>query len=603
MLQRLNALLNAAQTLSSSLKIEEILDSMIQEIRNIMDLTDAILIFLYDEEQGALVPYRTYGILASKAAALRIVPGETIAGKVFETKHSILLPTCETSRQAMSTMSSQNLKAYQDSLGAPIYPESIICAPMLYRDKCLGVITIDRFIPDTPYTEVDAQIFESVANLAGAAIANSQMYQQLNLAHEQLSHSVAINKTLAVASLRGQGLKQVCETLSEMLACHIAIYNENLELVSYNHDFRWHVKDFSQELQSLLPQFPVSVSSLKPSRCTLSGLSAYIVPISDGLLFSGYAVYAGFPASSFSLIENVNEISGLLLAIELMRLEREQQLKEEFIGESLNALLEGHSDEQVLSRLQKLSPTLNQGNHVIVIMELSLPDRSGMPDSNELMALKRLQRILIHRISFHNPRPIYTYKDKDLIALYPFPASVSGQKIYQTIQAFYKELQASLPLKDFGFFVSCGRVAKCLDELPQSLTDARLGLQYLDTVSGQRQIIFFHQLGIRKLLFQHSREELQGYVQDILSPVLLHDENHHSDFIKTLEVFTQHQRSVKDTIAALSIHKNTLNYRLKKIRELLSMDSVTGPSWSDIELALDIKAYLEETKSGGIPGH
>jgi len=45
MIQRLNALLNAAQTICASLKLEEILESLIQEIRNIMEQTDAILIF------------------------------------------------------------------------------------------------------------------------------------------------------------------------------------------------------------------------------------------------------------------------------------------------------------------------------------------------------------------------------------------------------------------------------------------------------------------------------------------------------------------------------------------------------------------------------
>lgn len=608
MLERLNALLNAAQTICSSLDIEEILESLALEIRNIMEQTDAILIFSYDEETDKLVPCHTYGLSSQEAGQIRISPGETIAGTVFETRKSILLPTRQAVRQAMRTMSSHNLKAYQGSLGAPIYPESAICVPLLYRNDCLGVITIDRFIPDTPYTVADAQVFESIANLASTAIANSRMYQQahenwkilsdlneqLRIAHEQLGHSIAINKALAVTSLRGQGLKTICCKLSEMLHSHTVILSDSLELLACNDAFMEQAQAFSASLAGQLTPLPPDASA-GPYTCSVCDLVSYVVPISDGTIFSGYAVFADYPEENFSLIESVSSMACLLLAIELMSREREHQLKEEFIGESLNALLKGNLDTRLLRRLQTISPCIGQGKSLLVLMDTTLSSRMELPDSQDLLSFRRLQKKLLHQISFHVPRPIYTKKDTSIIVLYTFPSHWKDEKIYNHIQELYTDLQKGLTALPAPLRISCGRVVDSFTDLPQSLTDARLGIQYLQTLTSSPPIVFYPQLGIRKLLFRHDNHDLEHFYLDVLGPVILYDREHNTELLPTIQAFKQCHHSLLQTASALNIHKNTLTYRIRKVRDLLKLEHEFGRQWSDVELALDIRDYLDET--------
>lgn len=610
MIQRLNALLNAAQTICSSLKIEEILERLIQEICNIMEKTDAILVFLYDEELNLLVPYRTYGLDSSKADLLRIAPGETIAGKVLQTKRSILLTSREAAIQAMSTMTGENLKAYHSSLGQPVYPESVVCTPMLYRNECLGVITIDRFIPDMPYTESDVQVFESIASLASTALANSRMYrqaheswqmmsdlnEQLKNTHHQLNHAIAINKALAVTSLRGQGLETICNTLSHMLETNIIICNDSQERIAYNESFREHVELFSNALQTDSRIFSVAGNTLKPYLCRVGGLRTYLCPISDGNVLFGYAVFTGYREEDFSLIQNASGLSCLLLAIELMRLEREQQIREEYISESLNELLKGHLDGRLLKRLQEISPDIGRGKYIIILMDLEQTNSLNMPEGKELIQSKRFQRLLLKKISFHVPRPIYTRKDNSIIALYTFSRSYPDSRIYEDIRTLYTELQKELYSDTVRLHISCGRVAENVEHLPDSMTDARMGMQYLHAVPGSRSILFFHQLGLRKLLFRHNQEELEQFYRDILEPVLCYDHEKKADLIKTIEQFKQCGHSVQHTAGKLNIHKNTLNYRIRKIKELLGGENGFEPSWSDIELAVDIKKFLEEIR-------
>lgn len=610
MIQRLNALLNAAQTICSSLKLEEILESLIQEIRNIMEQTDAILIFLFDDDRNLLIPYSTYGIDPAEAGQILIAPGETIAGTVFATKRIILLTTREESVQAMGTMTPENLRAYHSSLGRPVYPESVICVPLLYRNECLGVITIDRFIPDMPYTEADAQMFESIANLASTAIANARLYQkthenwrvmsslneQLRTTHEQLNHAIAINKALAVTSLRGQGLETICNTLAQMLGTDIIIYNDSQEVIACNESSEEKLEAFRTALQKDSRIFTVTGTTLKPYICKICGASTYLSPISDGNLLFGYAVFTGYQEEYFSLIQNASGLSCLLLAIELMRLEREQQIREEYIGESLNALLKGHMDTHLLRRLQDISPDIGRGKYIPVLIEAELDAGPGIADSRELLRLKQLRRTILRNIVLHSPRPIYAHKDSSLVVLYSFPDSSTDNRIYEYIRKQYTMLRESIPSLGLRLHISCGRVAGSVEQLPDSMADARMGMQYLHTVSGEQNILFFHQLGIKKILFRHNQEELEQFYRDVLDPVIRYDLEKNADLIKTIECFKKCQHSVGQTARELNIHKNTLNYRIRKIRELLGDENDFGPQWSDIELALDIKNFIEETR-------
>ena len=382
MQQHLTALLNATQTISSSLKIDDILENLTEEIRTIVNQIDAIFIFLFDKTSNTLVLHNTYGITRSNTPVLQIAPGEGIAGTVFRNKELMLLTTQKDVIPTMRSMNPESLNSYLASLDIPMYPESVICVPMLYQDECLGVITVDRFIPDLPYTQEEAKVLESIARLASVSIAYSSMYQQLKQAHEQLNYSIAINKALAMTSMHGQGLGSFCENLSDLLDTHIVIYNEFLEPLSSNETFREQLSIFTPNLQNYLLSDELQASSSKPFSCFIDGRNVYIAPIQgDAFSFGYYAVYTGYSLDHFNLIKSVNEISILLFAVELMRIERENQIKETMIGESLNSLLEGHPDSQILIQLQKKSPNISDGKHLLVLMDFTTNNES-CSDSN-----------------------------------------------------------------------------------------------------------------------------------------------------------------------------------------------------------------------------
>lgn len=90
-------------------------------------------------------------------------------------------------------------------------------------------------------------------------------------------------------------------------------------------------------------------------------------------------------------------------------------------------------------------------------------------------------------------------------------------------------------------------------------------------------------------------EEATALVKQYLSPLLAHDEQHQSDLLPTLQAFLANQRSWQKTASALTVHRQTVLYRVRKIEQL------TGRSLaetSDIaELWIALKAH--ELLAGG----
>ena len=73
-----------------------------------------------------------------------------------------------------------------------------------------------------------------------------------------------------------------------------------------------------------------------------------------------------------------------------------------------------------------------------------------------------------------------------------------------------------------------------------------------------------------------------GLVHPAVSGLLAYDREHHTEFARTLQVYLAKERSQSRTADALHLHRNTLTYRLQRIRELLDCD----PDDDDVRLHL-----------------
>lgn len=99
--------------------------------------------------------------------------------------------------------------------------------------------------------------------------------------------------------------------------------------------------------------------------------------------------------------------------------------------------------------------------------------------------------------------------------------------------------------------------------------------------------IYYEDMGVYKILMNVSDDEiLNDYIENSIQPLIDYDKKNNMDTVKILRTYLEHNGSVQETADILFVHRNTINYRLNKIRELTGMDL------SDFKCRLQLQTAL-----------
>ena len=133
------------------------------------------------------------------------------------------------------------------------------------------------------------------------------------------------------------------------------------------------------------------------------------------------------------------------------------------------------------------------------------------------------------------------------------------------------------------------------DELPVAYKRA-LSAKRTARLSGKK-LIFYGEDGIYGLMRSVSEtQEAIDFSKRILDPIIEYDAKNHSDYLETLRVYLSSDGSVQETSERLGIHRNTVNNKIRFIKENfgLSFDYV-GIAEMIAALAIDeLSKYKKE---------
>lgn len=130
----------------------------------------------------------------------------------------------------------------------------------------------------------------------------------------------------------------------------------------------------------------------------------------------------------------------------------------------------------------------------------------------------------------------------------------------------------------------------------ESYDQARRAIQVAGLVSGYGPTASWEDLGVYSLLVHLPLEQLTS---EALHPGLrrLLEQDTSGALVKTLEVYLDHAADVRSTVAALSIHRTSLYYRLTRIEELTGLRLSDGGERLAVHLGLKLARL-----SGRLPG-
>ena len=86
-------------------------------------------------------------------------------------------------------------------------------------------------------------------------------------------------------------------------------------------------------------------------------------------------------------------------------------------------------------------------------------------------------------------------------------------------------------------------------------------------------MLSYANMGIYKLLMSiEEREILEEYYEKTIQPLIEFDNQNDSDLATVLQIYLKHNGSVKETADELYVHRNTVNYKLNRISEILNLN-------------------------------
>jgi DNA-binding PucR family transcriptional regulator len=138
--------------------------------------------------------------------------------------------------------------------------------------------------------------------------------------------------------------------------------------------------------------------------------------------------------------------------------------------------------------------------------------------------------------------------------------------------------------------IGIGRDFPTVDQLPESyrqaMTAALLGSRRL----GGNLVLHFDDLGIHRIL--HVLEQSEEPLPDGLTRLIAYDQRRKSSLLQTLRVYLDVMGRGSIAAERLFLHRNSLEYRIKRIEQILDGD-LSDP---ELRLTLEIGMRLHELK-------
>jgi DNA-binding PucR family transcriptional regulator len=396
--------------------------------------------------------------------------------------------------------------------------------------------------------ESDQFLLQVLAQQAGVALANARLHtrereqaEQLRVTNLALQHTMKIHDTLTRVALEGQGQEGIAQAVYELTGCPAAVEDRFGNLLA------WagpgcpdsYPKDTPERRDSLLRRAMRASGPIREKRRVFSvarfgGAAVGVLVLHD-------------PDGTAEEAERVTiQHATTVLTMEFARLqtlaEAEARLRSGLVVE----LIEGADLPLALSHAQALSYDLGRPHRVVVV-----EGHHGDDQADDFFhAVRRAAR---------------EARVGSLLAARP-----GGAVILADAEALWEKLRAALAAEWHGAECRIGVGGRrCRpEEFPHSYQEAQLALKIQQAVGGRQHLTLFDDLGAYQVLATaQNSPSLERFVREWLGTLMEYDATHGAQLVMTLSEYLE-CGNYDATAKVLSVHRNTLKYRLRRIREV-----------------------------------
>ncbi len=174
--------------------------------------------------------------------------------------------------------------------------------------------------------------------------------------------------------------------------------------------------------------------------------------------------------------------------------------------------------------------------------------------------------------------------------------------------ALVKEIQPGIDSKDLAklassivdtlsseFYTHCvvgiGTPVEGVKDLARSFKEAQVALEVGKVFDTERNIVRYDNLGIARLIYQLPTTLCEMFLKEVFQKGSIDSLDHETLF--TIQRFFENNLNVSETSRKLFVHRNTLVYRLEKIKKITGLDLREFEDAIVFKVALMVKKYLD----------
>jgi sugar diacid utilization regulator/putative methionine-R-sulfoxide reductase with GAF domain len=577
--RELGFLVRLAQAAASTQKPDELLALIIREATSAMG-TDVCSLYLVVPPGRDMLLTATNGLNENMVGKVRMRVGEGITGWVAETRQPAAVPD----------VGRDPHWKWVPGLDEDRF-HSMLSVPIESGPRLVGVLNAQA-AERREFNAGDIDFLRAIAGQVAGILERSELQRRLEaqLAEIQLSHD--IHERFTKLSLDGAGTPAILEAVGALAGGPAALYSTD----------GYRVRGMGHTAESLPARIhvppPVAHGSAREVRISVGrpARPIDIVPVRAGadvlgLLGVGLDDRADQLADAqgrLRALEHGSTVLALELSKERATAEVERRLRGDLVEEVLAGGLEGDEAERIARQAERLGHRI-PGRAWVVVLE---PDDDATEASLAAPGRQdRLDAALVGLIRSRMPGALTLVRSASAVFLIPddvAPDLATAEKLAGQVLA-----GAAPVMKPGTASVGVGNLANSVGELARSHLEARQALRLTRRAGSRGRVASYRSLGAFRLLLEvQSPDALRRFVQELLGPLLQYAQSRDTPLLETLEALAAARWVRRAAARQLSIHINSMSYRVERIEALTGLSLDDPETRVAISIALRARAML-----------
>ena len=182
---------------------------------------------------------------------------------------------------------------------------------------------------------------------------------------------------------------------------------------------------------------------------------------------------------------------------------------------------------------------------------------------------------------------VLSVSESDIVVIKQLPEDETSRQVCALAETIEQAIQQELRIRAV---IGIGTTAYHLRELADRYKEAQVAIEVGRVFENDKPVIHYENLGIGRIIYQLPVTLCEMFLSEAFkkNPIEALDE----DTLDTINKFFENNLNVSETARKLYVHRNTLVYRLEKVKKITGLDLREFEDAILFKVAVMVKQYL-----------